>query len=120
MIDDFEKLAAVSLLVQLEKQATVDSAIEGVGKGIKDAGRAVYRGIGAATGGAAQHLKQFGVGGRLAGGAIRLAPWVLGAAAVNEALGRPTQNIMKAKLREFRAKRQQQQAVYDPRTGRMY
>ena len=30
MIDDFEKLAAVSLLVQLEKQATVDSVIEGV------------------------------------------------------------------------------------------
>lgn len=120
MIDDFEKLAAAGLLVQMEKGAAVDDVIEGVGRGVKNTGKTIYRTIGAATGGAAKHLKQYGTAGRLAGGAVRLAPWAIGAGLINKALGDPTQNIMKAKLQEFRAKRQQNQAVYDPRTGRMY
>ena len=124
MIDEFEKLAAAGCLVQLEKEAVggagVVDAITRAGQAAGEAGRTAYGVIGSGTAGAAKYLKGFGPMGRLAGVGVRAAPWIGGAALLNEALGNPVGKTMQAKRREFEMKRLQHQAVYDPRSGRMY
>jgi hypothetical protein len=118
MIDQFEKLASAGELVQLEKAAlgrepTLRGDIGAVGRG-------VYGTIGSGTAAVAKHLKGYGLAGRAAGLGVRAAPWLIGGALINKALGNPVGNTMRDRVAEFKAKQMQHQGVYDPSHGRFY